>query len=246
MRSSAGRNGSGLVRTHGGVTNFFLVGGIGFLIVGIPLLLMGGVAGSITGLTFTMIGAIWAAVALGIRGFYARMNRQAMDEQKLFETGKKATAVVESVETTGTVLNRVNQQIILRLRVQPRNEPEFAYQRKMFVPLHGIPRTGDLIDVAYAPADRSRVALATDWRSNTMGGRLLLLRRPGESEAMPAGMRAGAAPSSTSPSAPATAATSNERVIEQLERLGRLREDGVLTQTEFEAQKARVLSGQSI
>jgi Short C-terminal domain len=35
-------------------------------------------------------------------------------------------------------------------------------------------------------------------------------------------------------------------VIEQLERLNRLKEEGALTESEFEAQKARVLSGQDL
>lgn len=36
----------------------------------------------------------------------------------------------------------------LRLRVQPRSEPEFVYQRRMFVPFNGVPHTGDVIEVA--------------------------------------------------------------------------------------------------
>lgn len=56
--------------------------------------------------------------------------------------------------------NNINVQIVLRPRVQPRSEPEFAYQRRMYVPFNGIPRTGDVIDVAYDPDDTSQVELA--------------------------------------------------------------------------------------
>ena len=106
------------------------------------------------------------------------MAKKAEAEKKLFESGTKANAVIDSVETTGMVVNEVNQQIILRLRVQPRGEAEFPYERKMLVPFHGIPRTGDQIQVAYDPANRANVALETDWRSDTAGGRLLVLSRP--------------------------------------------------------------------
>jgi hypothetical protein len=229
--------------TRSGIGNFFLIAGIGFTIVGAIVWIAGGLAGSIVGLTFTMIGVIWTLVALGLRGLYGGMAKRAKAEQRLFETGTRAPAVVESVETTGMVLNNVNQQIVMRLRVKPAGAAEFLHERKMFVPFHGIPRTGDVIDVAFDPADQSRVALATDWRSNTGGGRLLLLRRPGDGSPMPAGSQDGAVAAS---SADGDGKTAPERVIEQLERLSRLREEGALTDSEFAVQKARVLSGQDV
>ncbi len=109
----------------------------------------------------------------------------------------------------------------------------------MFVPFNGIPRTGDLIEVAYDPADRTKVALEIDWRTDTAGGRLLVLRRPGEVP-MPAG--AGRRGRADRP-ADGGGQTAPERMIEQLERLNRLKEDGALTEAEFEVQKAKVLAG---
>ena len=44
------------------------------------------------------------------------------------------------------------------------------------------------------------------------------------------------------PAPPPPAATSTDDVIEQLTRLGELRDQGVLTDEEFAAQKARILS----
>ena len=206
---------------RGGIISFFLLGGIALAAVGGFLILSGGV-GATVGVTFALIGVIWALVALGLRAFYGRMLRRARVEQELFASGRKAIAVVEGVQTTGMVLNDVNQQIVLQLRVQPPGEPEFTHQRRMFVPFHALPRTGDVIDVAYDPADRSRVALATDWRTNTGGGQALLSRRP------EAGEESAAA----------------EGVVDQLERLDRLRQSGSLTFSEFEALKAKILSGQ--
>lgn len=227
--------------SRGGVLNFFLLAGIAFAVVGGVLFVSGGAGGSIAGVTFLMIGVIWVLVALGVRGIYGGMARKAKAERQLFDTGTRATAVVEGVESTSMVLNNINQQVILRLRVQPRNEPEFVHERKLFVPFHGMPRTGDLIEVAYDPADKSTVALDTDWRSTTGGGRLLVLRRPAEGAAMPAGTQAGATAGAGAPAAEPS--TAPERVIDQLERLNRLKEEGALTESEFAVQKAKLLAG---
>ena len=238
------------MRGRVGIANFFILAGIGFAVAGWLAVTSGTLGGSITGSTFLMIGGIWALVGLGVRAMYARMRARAMAEQQLFQTGTKATAVVEGVETTGTVLNDVNVKIILRLRVQPRFEPEFVHEREIYVPMHSLPRTGDLIEVAYDPNDRSRVALATDWRSDTAGGRQLILRRPDEA---PSGTAEGwetataldAAYSGQDASSAASGDESSaERIIEQLERLHRLKQDGALTEAEFEQQKARLLSEQ--
>ena len=220
------------VKARKGIGGFFLVAGAGFVVAGLVALAVGGTAGGILALTFLLIGVIWVAVALGLGVLYGNMAKRAEAERKLFETGTKATAVIDSVETTGLVVNNVNQQIVLRLRVQPRGQAEFPHERKMLVPFHGIPRTGDRIQVAYDPANRANVALETDWRSDTAGGRLLVLSRP---DPNPAPAPADP-PDKTAP----------ERVIEQLERLQRLRDDGALTESEFAVQKARVLSGQDV
>jgi hypothetical protein len=225
------------VKARSGLGSFFLIAGAAFLVAGVGAVAFGGLGGSIAGLTFLLIGGIWVVVALGLRAFYGGMARKAEQERRLFETGRRATATVEGVETTSMVMNEVNQQIILRLTVRPQGEAEFSHERKMFVPFHGMPRTGDLIEVAYDPADRTKLALDTDWRSDTAGGRLLVMRRPGESPA-PGGRQHGSAPDDDS--------TAPQRVIEQLERLQRLREEGALTESEFAVQKARVLSGRDV
>lgn len=51
-----------------------------------------------------------------------------------------------------------------------------------------------------------------------------------------------AAPAYEQPAAPAPAAPSGDDMIVQLEKLGRLRDAGVLTQAEFDSQKARLLA----
>ncbi|HVK40347.1 MAG TPA: SHOCT domain-containing protein [Candidatus Kapabacteria bacterium] len=201
-----------------GITGFFLYAGLGFAAFGAYLAFQGSVGGS-AGTTFMLMGFIWVVVALGIRRFYGKLQKAEQEDRALFASGTKALGIIEEVETTGTVLNRVNHQIRLRVRVRPAEGEEFVHERTMYVPVNGIPHPGDLVDVAYDPRDRSRVALATDPRINTAGGRMLLLRRP-ESE---------------------PEAAAGDGVIEQLERLEQLRRSGALTQSEFDAQKRRIL-----
>jgi hypothetical protein len=55
--------------------------------------------------------------------------------------------------------------------------------------------------------------------------------------------QAYAAPAQQPVAAPAPAPPSTDDVFTQLERLGRLRDDGVLTDAEFSAQKAKLLAG---
>lgn len=43
--------------------------------------------------------------------------------------------------------------------------------------------------------------------------------------------------------APAPASTTQQELIDQLTQLGRLRDSGVLTEAEFEAQKQRLIAG---
>ena len=49
------------------------------------------------------------------------------------------------------------------------------------------------------------------------------------------------APVAPAPAQPAPAPASTDELISQLERLGKLRDSGVLTEAEFAAQKARLL-----
>ncbi|HVE69621.1 MAG TPA: SHOCT domain-containing protein [Solirubrobacteraceae bacterium] len=221
-----------------GVGGFFSIAGVVLTVVGLGLLsgslVTGlGAGGAIAGGTLLMIGVIWAAVGLGLGAFYGRMKAKMEDEQRLFETGERATAVIEAVETTGMVVNDVNAQTRVTVRVKPRHGDEYTVTRSLLVPFSAMPRTGDLIEVAYDPADRETLAFETDWRMDTAGGRALVTRRP-EAEA------SAPAPSPTVAAGAPPAATD---LLGKLELLQRLREDGALTDEEFEAQKARLLAG---
>jgi hypothetical protein len=224
------------MRGRSGVGNFFAAGGVVMAVVGV-VVLVGGIVGSapgalIAGGVFLTVGVIWAGVGLGLRALYRGWAASAAREQQLFASGEKAEATIESVETTGMVVNNLNAQTRLRLRVRPRHGAEYTVERRMLIPFTAMPRPGDLITVAYDPATPTRLALDTDWRMDTGGGRALNVRRP------------DAAPAADVP-APAASSTAPDRVqalTAQLEELQRLRDQGTLTDDEFEAEKAKLLA----
>ena len=238
-------------RQRGGILSFFLVAGVLFTVVGIATFAMGGMAGSIAGGTFAMIGVIWVLVALGVGGWYRGVAQKQAEEQQLFQTGERATAVIEGVEATGTMINN-QPQVYLTLRVQPRHGEEFMHQRRLVLPFGAIVQPGYLVEVAYDPANLENVALETDERyAATPPAMYIKTRPPGEGMAAAAapGLSGGYAPAasvsfgggSASPSAPAD--DSPPTLIEQLERLAKLRDSGALSQAEFDEQKRNLLGG---
>jgi hypothetical protein len=233
-------------RQRGGVLNFFMVAGILFAVVGGILFVSSlgsdgiGASGSqIAGGTFLMIGVIWVLVALGVGGWYGSVRKRQAEEQQLFQTGERATAVIEGVEATGTMINN-QPQVYLTLRVQPRHGSEFIHQRRLVLPFGSVVQPGYLVDVAYDPANPERVALDTDPRyAATPPALYIRTRPPGEQQAPAAapGLSGGFA---AGPSAPDD---DPPTLIEQLERLAKLRDSGALSQDEFEAQKKKLLGG---
>lgn len=213
---------------------FFLLAGAALAAVGLGLVVGGQGPGRMAGSVFLMIGLIWVAVALLVGYIYQRMAARRAAELSLFETGDRGTAVIDSVETTGMVLNEVNQQVRLVLTVTPRYGENFQHERTMFVPFNGMPRPGQELDVAYDPRDISKVALAFDPDSQTGGGQLLLTRPP------------SAAPPATEPTEPAEPeASPTATLLDGLERLQQLREEGALTDAEFQSAKTRLLKGET-
>jgi hypothetical protein len=254
-------------RQRGGILSFFLVAGVLFTIVGIATFAMGGMAGSIAGGTFALIGIIWVLVALGVGGWYRGVAQKQAEEQQLFQTGERATAVIEGVEATNTMINN-QPQVYLTLRVQPRHGEEFIHQRRIVLAFGSVVQPGYLIDVAYDPSNPEKVALDVDERyAATPPAVYLRTRQPGANTApAPApGLSGGpVAPGATygpvtpgagygpvasvsfgggSPASSSPADDSPPTLIEQIERLAKLRDSGALSPEEFETQKRKLLGG---
>lgn len=236
------------MRQRRGTLSFFLVAGAAFAIVGAVLLVMGLSSGdmfsnmglTITGGTFAMIGVIWVLVALGVGGWYSSIAAKQAKEQQLFQTGQRATAVIEGVEGTGVEINNC-PQVYLTLRVQPRNGAEFIHQRKLVLPFGSVVQPGYLVEVAYDPVHPDNVAIETDPRYVATAPAQYIKTRPPEQQQVPAPSPAYPGPA-VSAAAPAVD-DSPPTLIEQIERLAKLRDSGALTEAEFQEQKKQLLGG---
>jgi Short C-terminal domain len=230
------------MRQRKGTLSFFMVAGAAFAIVGIAMLVIGLSSGNfisnmgltITGGTFAMIGIIWVAVAVGVGGWYGSVASKQAKEQQLFQTGQRATAVIEGVEGTGMSIND-QPQVYLTLRVKPRNGQEFIHQRKLVLPFGSIVQPGYLVDVAYDPANPDNVAIETDSRYTSTPPAVYIKTRPPDQQAQPL----AAAPAVAQP----VSSGSPPTLIEQIERLAKLRDSGALTEAEFQEQKRQLLEG---
>ena len=195
-------------------------------LIGLAGVTTGTMGGSIAGGTFLMIGVIWIAVALGVSAWYQGIARKSAAQKQLFETGTRATAVIESVEQTGTYINNMPSYNVV-VRVEPKFGAPFTHETRLVTLGNGVPIPGYLVEVGYDPTDTSQVAFET---------RPGLAIPPGEGWVMrpPDGARGSGG------DAGGVGDETDER-LDALERLGKLRDTGVLSEAEFEAEKARLL-----
>jgi hypothetical protein len=154
---------------------------------------------------------------------------------ELFETGQKGAGTVVSVQDTGMTVND-NPRVRLRFRVDPLDgSAGFDAEKTRTVSRVQIPQIGQRYPIFYDPADPSSFAYAT---ADDEQGRASIVGMFGDAfGADGAGVGQAAAP------APAPPAGSPEGdKLDTLRKLGELREAGVLTDAEFEAKKAEILS----
>jgi Short C-terminal domain len=125
----------------------------------------------------------------------------------------EAVAIVTDIQDTGTTINN-NPRVKLTLNVQPEGAESFDVTKKVTVSRVTLPRVGDPIRVKYYASDPEGLAVQ---------------RRTAED------LAAAAAPAvAVAPVAPADP-------LEQLKKLNDLRQEGALSDAEFEAQKAKIL-----
>ena len=97
----------------------------------------------------------------------------------------------------------------------------------------GVARTAAIAGTATAVSNRVSRRQANRWAEQ---GAQQQYQEPPQQYAQPA-------PQPVYVAAAAPAATNQDDMIEQLQKLGALRDQGILTDAEFEAQKAKVLAG---
>ena len=122
--------------------------------------------------------------------------------------------------------------------MKPRSGAEFIHQRKIVLPFGSVVQPGHLVEVAYDPANPDKVALETDPRFVATAPAQYIKTRPPDSQAAPVHQFSAA---TAAPATPADA--SPPTLIEQIERLAKLRDSGALTEAEFQEQKKQLLGG---
>jgi hypothetical protein len=150
---------------------------------------------------------------------------------ELFETGQKGAGTVISVQDTGMTVND-NPRVKMVFRVEPLDgSPPFDAQKTTTVSRVEIPRQGDRYPVWYDVAEPTKTwAYATIADDN---GRATMRQLFGDVAESFVGMNA--------PAAPAPASGQGQDVVEQIKQLADLHQQGILTDEEFAAQKAKLL-----
>ena len=150
---------------------------------------------------------------------------------ELFETGAKGAGTVVSVQDTGMTIND-NPRVKMVFRVEPLDgSPPFDAQKTSTVSRVEIPRQGDRYPVWYDVNEPAKTwAYATVVDDN---GRTTMRQLFGDVAESFVGMNA--------PAAPAPAVGQGQDVVEQLKQLADLHQQGILTDQEFAAQKAKLL-----
>jgi hypothetical protein len=187
---------------------------------------------------------------------------------RLEDHGKKAVATVLEVGKRGMAITTGSGQLVsdtevamkLNLRVEPEGEPPFEIWTRMRFSQFGVPSAGSKIAVIYDPEDHESIMrddspaaaiqaqmgnlpagmsdIATQVTTASLSGaspadiRSMLAQQVGQAYSVTAMPSFGT---------PAPAPAAHEDPLDRLEKLADLKAKGILTEEEFQAQKAKIL-----
>ena len=191
--------------------------------------------------------------------------------KRLEEQGRTARATVLDIASRGMTVTTGNDQIVAntkvvlktKLRVEPDGEPAFEVEQRFRYSQFAIPSAGSVVAVVYDPDDHDKIMLSEDPAAVTQAtlssagmsadqmGLVTQLQQASAAgmsrEAMADmarqwGQAHGATIIDGSGALSGVAPAAPENPVDQLEKLADLRDRGILTDAEFEAQKAKILS----
>jgi hypothetical protein len=178
-------------------------------------------------------------------------------KKQLEESGTRANATVVEIAEKGMAVTRgaegvvANTELALKahLRVQPENEPEFEVKKRFSFPQMAVPSPGQTVPVLYDPQDHDKIIV--DYTPEAQQGAAFaaagidpnqigdLMNQAQQLRAQAGQMPGTGQVPGMTPPAPAPPQADP---VEQLEKLAKLKESGALTEAEFEAEKAKILS----
>jgi hypothetical protein len=155
--------------------------------------------------------------------------------ENLMETGSKAVGTITDVVDTGMTIND-NPRVKITFQIEPLDgSPAFAAEKKTTVSRVQIPQPGQRFPVWFDAADPQTFAYAT---IADPSGRAQIAAMFGDAFG-PNGEGVGQVAVAAAPAAVAPAAGDP---LDQIKKLSELHAAGVLTDAEFDAQKAKLLS----
>jgi hypothetical protein len=169
--------------------------------------------------------------------------------QQLMATGAKGIGTVMNVQDTGMTVND-NPRVKMTFQIEPLDGgPAFQAQKTKTVSRVQIPRNGDRYPCWYDAADPSTWMYATihDAQGQAQiralfGAQAETLTGMGGMGGMPVANAIGGAMAVATPPMAATAAPGAGDPVDRLKKLDDLHKAGVLSDTEYSAKKAEILS----
>jgi hypothetical protein len=187
-----------------------------------------------------IMAAIFIPLGLAVLPFARGSSRKQQLAADLVATGRRCPGEVVSVEDTNVTIND-NPRVKITVKAEPPGEEAFYVNKTATVSRVAIPRPGDRCTVFYDPADRQ----------NRNGITFDIVPGLGAAPSGPAvsieALAPGISRAMTSASAPAPPAGSgssdddDEDALAKIEKLGQMRDRGLITSDEFESQKRRLL-----
>jgi len=174
-------------------------------------------------ITTIILGSIFIPMGLAPLLLVRGLGRKQQLAARLVATGKRCPGEVLSVEDTNVTVND-NPRVKITVRAEPPGESPFTIVKTATVSRVAIPRVGDRCTVFYDPADRLNRNGITFDPVPGMPGTGPVSRR--QAKATVASVQAD---------------EDEDDPLVKIEKLGKLRDRGLITPEEFEQQKQRLL-----
>jgi hypothetical protein len=163
-----------------------------------------------------------------VRGAFSgnskKKQAQAMD---LMANGKKARAKILRIDPTGMVVNNINIQCWVTFQLEPLDGgAPFQAQKKFLINQTQMPRVGDVWPSWYSATDPNLFAVGMP--DGASPEQIPLFREFGIPHPL---------------DAPQPAAAEDDDPVDELQKLAKMKQDGLLTDEEFAAAKAKLLGG---
>jgi hypothetical protein len=181
--------------------------------------------------TAIFLAALFIPMGLAPVPFGFLRGRKGARAVELLQHGKRCRGVVVSVEDTNWTVNN-DPRVKMTVRAEPDGEAPFTIEKTAVVSRVAIPKAGDTCVVFYDPSDpQHKNGITFD---QVPGFAAQPDARAAQAQRLATDLTAAMA-------GRAAAADGDEDPLEKIEKLGELRDKGLITPAEFDEQKARLL-----